>query len=373
MRVQLIGPSSLWYLTRGTGVVALALVTATVVLGVLATVGWESQRRPRFLTQGLHRNLALLVVVFGLLHIVTTELDPFAPVGWAAAVVPFGSPYRPVWLGLGTLAADILVAVVLTSLIRVHLGYRSWRAVHWLAYAAWPLTLVHSLGTGSDARVGLFQLVALLSLAAVAVAVALRLAVEWRRRPGLVLGAGALAAALLLAGAVWAGGGPLQPGWAARAGTPSTLFATLPSPGGTATAAPGGLPAPPFRAVVTGRSLMSAPSAQGLVALRLDLVLSHGATGVVTILMDGRLGSGGVLSVVASQASAGPTAQPTLYRGHLLSTPTGGLLVSLASSRGARLELLVRVRIDQGSAAVRGTAQGMVPPPASTAQPSGGG
>ncbi|HUY60612.1 MAG TPA: ferric reductase-like transmembrane domain-containing protein [Candidatus Dormibacteraeota bacterium] len=371
MTVQLVGPSSLWYLTRGTGVVALVLVTATVVLGILATGGWQSQRQPRFLTQGLHRNLALLVVVFGVLHIVTTELDPFAPVGWAAAVVPFDSPYRTIWLGLGTLATDILVAIVVTSLIRVHLGYRTWRTVHWLAYAAWPLTLLHSLGTGSDARVGLFQVVALVSLAAVAIAGALRLASEWRRRRGLVLGMGGAAAAVFLAGAAWAGSGPLQPGWAARAGTPAPV---LPSGGGTTATTPSaGLPAPPFRAVVTGRSLMSAPSAQGLVALRLDLVLSHGATGVVTILMDGRLGSGGTLSVVTSQASAGPATQPTLYQGHLVSTPKQGLLVRLVSSTGAQLDLLVQVQIDQGSAAVHGTAEGLVPSPAAATSSPGPG
>jgi sulfoxide reductase heme-binding subunit YedZ len=66
-------------------------------------------------------------------------------------VVPFRGAYQPVWLGLGTLALDTVLAIVVTSLLRARLGVRAWRAVHWLAYAAWPLALLHGLWVGSDA------------------------------------------------------------------------------------------------------------------------------------------------------------------------------------------------------------------------------
>ena len=65
-------------------------------------------------------------------------------------VVPFVGAYRPFWLGLGALALDLLAALIVTSLLRARIGLRAWRAVHWVAYACWPVALVHGLGTGSD-------------------------------------------------------------------------------------------------------------------------------------------------------------------------------------------------------------------------------
>jgi methionine sulfoxide reductase heme-binding subunit len=145
---------ALWYLTRGSGAVTLVLLTATVVLGITTSTRWASPRWPRFVTEGLHRNLSLLVLVFLALHVTTTVVDGYAPIGWLDAVVPFGSAYRPAWLGLGAVALDLLVAVAVTSLLRARLGRRAWRAIHWLAYACWPVALAHGLGIGSDRRQG---------------------------------------------------------------------------------------------------------------------------------------------------------------------------------------------------------------------------
>jgi methionine sulfoxide reductase heme-binding subunit len=141
----------LWFATRGAGIVSLLLFTAVTGLGVLTVVRWQSPSWPRFLTVQLHRNLALLSVGFLALHIVTAIVDPFTSLGIVAAAIPFASSYRPLWVGLGVISMDLAVAVVVTSLLRDRLGQRTWRAVHWLAYASWPLAVVHSLGAGSDA------------------------------------------------------------------------------------------------------------------------------------------------------------------------------------------------------------------------------
>ena len=98
--------------------------------------------------------MSLLVIVFLVIHIVTSVLDSFAPISLTAAVIPFVSSYRPLWLGLGTLSFDLILALAITSLIRRRLGYATWRAVHWLAYASWPVAVLHGLGTGSDTKVG---------------------------------------------------------------------------------------------------------------------------------------------------------------------------------------------------------------------------
>lgn len=166
--------SILWYATRGAGIVSLLMLTGVVGLGVLASLRLQSPSWPRFLTAGLHRNLALLAVAFLVIHIVTAVIDPFTALGPLAALVPFASSYRPLWLGLGVVALDLLLALVVTSLLRVRIGHRAWRAVHWLAYAAWPVALLHGVGTGSDSAAMWMRLIDVLCIAIVAGATAWR-------------------------------------------------------------------------------------------------------------------------------------------------------------------------------------------------------
>lgn len=139
-----------WYATRGAGIASLLMLTAVVVLGLLVALRWQRPGWPRFLTVQVHRSVSLLAVVFLTIHVVTAVIDPYTALGPIAALVPFASTYRPPWVGLGVVGLDLIVALVATSLIRAWLGYRAWRAVHWLAYAAWPLAILHGIGSGSD-------------------------------------------------------------------------------------------------------------------------------------------------------------------------------------------------------------------------------
>jgi predicted ferric reductase len=170
-----VNNSLLWYTTRGAGAVTLILLTAVVVLGVLSALRVQSESWPRFLTTGLHRNLALMTLVFLSLHIVTAVVDPYTNLGWTAALIPFSSSYRTLWLGLGVISFELLVAIVVTSLVRVMLGPRLWRAIHWLTYAAWPIGVVHGLGTGTDTWSAWMLAITAACVAAVGMAVALRL------------------------------------------------------------------------------------------------------------------------------------------------------------------------------------------------------
>jgi len=219
------GVNPLWYATRATGVVALLLLTGTVVAGIAGTARAELPGLPRVVLAGVHRNLSLLAVGLVVIHVLTTVLDPFAGISLAAAVIPFSSAYRTVWLGLGAVALDLLLAVLLSSLVRDRLSYRSWRAVHWLAYASWPVALWHGLGTGTDTRLPVLLAVDVLCLAAVAAAGGWRLSLAGpgpRRAAGITVLIG-----IPLATAVFTILGPLQPGWARRAGTPVPLLAGL--------------------------------------------------------------------------------------------------------------------------------------------------
>ena len=149
MSVDFHGPG-LWYATRATGLVTLLLLTASVLLGILTAGQFARHDWPRFLSQGLHRNVSLLVLAFLALHVGTTVIDTYTSIPLAAAFIPFASAYKTAWLSLGAVALDLLLALVATSLVRKRLGHRAWRRVHWLAYACWPVAVAHGLGIGTD-------------------------------------------------------------------------------------------------------------------------------------------------------------------------------------------------------------------------------
>jgi predicted ferric reductase len=89
----------------------------------------------------------LLAVVFLVIHIATAVIDPYAGIGWLDAILPFGSAYRPLWLGLGAVATDLTIAIIVTSLLRTRVNLRLWRLLHWTSYVCWPLAVVHGIGS----------------------------------------------------------------------------------------------------------------------------------------------------------------------------------------------------------------------------------
>jgi methionine sulfoxide reductase heme-binding subunit len=216
------GSSLLWYSTRATGIVALVLLTGTVMLGIVGTARAASVRWPRLVTAGLHKNLALTSIALVGVHVLTTVLDPYAAISMVAAFVPFSSPYRPLWLSLGAVAFDLLLAVIVTSLLRDRLKHRSWQLVHLLVYVSWPIALWHGLGTGTDTRLAWVLGINVVCVAAVGWAIWWRLSLT---EHALTRAAGLLTLAFLpLLTLVFVLFGPLQPGWARRAGTPVALL-----------------------------------------------------------------------------------------------------------------------------------------------------
>ncbi|HVN13860.1 MAG TPA: ferric reductase-like transmembrane domain-containing protein [Kineosporiaceae bacterium] len=181
---ELLHTHLIWYLNRATGVVLVAVLTLATALGILAMRG-GSRRWPRFALQSLHRNVSLLAVALLLAHAATPVLDTYvndyAPIAWQDVLLPFVSAYRPLALGLGTLAFDALVVVVLSSLARHRLGHRSWFTMHLLAYVSWALGVAHGFLIGTDARTAWGLAVTATSVSVVAVAVVVRVAVPRRR------------------------------------------------------------------------------------------------------------------------------------------------------------------------------------------------
>lgn len=141
---------ALWALGRGTGVAALVLLTVSLLLGVLTRSGRPGLGLPRFAVTEVHRSAALLATSFVAVHVVSLLFDPYAQLRLVDVLVPFLGAHESFWQGLGTVALDLLTAVVVTSLLRHRIGLRVWRALHWSTYALWPVAFAHGLGNGSD-------------------------------------------------------------------------------------------------------------------------------------------------------------------------------------------------------------------------------
>lgn len=166
---------ALWYLGRGTGVTALVLFSLVVVLGIVTRSGRPLPGLPRFAVAAVHRTTSLTALSFLAVHVLTLLLDPYAQLRLVDTVVPFLGAYRPVWQGLGTVALDLVVLLVTSSLLRHRIGLRAWRWLHWAAYLCWPAAIGHAVGNGTDGTSGWLVLVVGGCVVAVAAAVAWRL------------------------------------------------------------------------------------------------------------------------------------------------------------------------------------------------------
>jgi Ferric reductase like transmembrane component len=348
--VGALGPSAYWYLTRGSGAVALILLSASTVLGIVDQRRWRSERWPRFALDALHQTASLLAMAFLVVHILTSVLDSFAPISLLDAVVPFAGRYRPIWLGLGTLSFDLLLAVTITSILRRRIGHATWRLVHWLAYASWPVAVVHGLGTGSDVKATWLLVLTIACVAAVLAAVGLRVASALPRlRPVGVapLLVGALALAL------WLPHGPLGKGWARRAGTPTKLLLAGNVTVASTTTASDRL-ALPFSGNVSG-TVRQSQEAGGLESV--DLSMSFPG-GVADVLLEGQAAPGGGVSVTSSRVTMGTSTSPRLYRGRVVELNGGRLVARVRDSSGSPARVDLALSVDSGSATVTGSISG---------------
>ncbi len=374
---MLVGAASngtaLWYLTRATGLVALVLLTATVVLGVVASVGWTTERWPRFLSQTVHRNLSLFCVGFVAIHVITTVSDGYVPIGFADAFIPFRSPYRPIYVGLGALCFDLL--------------WRCWSRVpsatgsaspHGASSTGWPTCAGPSPCSTRWAAAATRALGLVLALD-VACAAAVFASVFWRLVTGRTFPEGRRAVAAVatvvvgLALLVFTALGPLRPGWSHRSGTSPALLAQLAqkysatasgsaAPATTATTPPaagsGTAPTPPFTVGLTGTQSSSGPDSQGNEQVTLSMHLQNAASTPLTVVLSGTAAAGGGVAMSSGTVTLGSS------HGAVTSLSGGTLTATLSGA--TPIDLTLTLQVDQNSGALSGTAS-------ATAGQAGGG
>lgn len=366
------GLTSLWFLARGTGVVSLLLLTLVVAIGVanvrrLAAEGW-----PRFVVEAVHRNAGLLAVVFLVVHIFSSVLDPFTPIRLADAVIPFISLYRPIWLGLGAVAFDLMIAVVITSLCRRRIGYRSWRWVHWTAYACWPIAVVHGLGAGSDTKTKWMLALTAGCVLVVLAAALVRALAGWPSHAGTRLSGALACAALPIALLAWLPSGPLGSNWARRAGTPVAVLAAARTPqatgrgaassggansGGASSGAAGASPSgnASFQGPVQG-TVKQAVDDEGNASIHLILDIGGGLRlSQLHILIVGRPADGGGVQMTTSSVTLGPSDDPHEYEGAITALSGSNIAATVHDAAGHSYAIVAQLQLDPSNQTASGT------------------
>jgi sulfoxide reductase heme-binding subunit YedZ len=354
-----LSPSAYWYLARGTGAVALVLLTASVVLGIVGSVRFTAPRWPRFAIDTVHRDVSLLVVVVLVIHVVTSVLDGFAPIRLFDGVIPFLTPYRPLWMGLGTLSFDLLLAIAITSMVRRRLGYRAWRAVHWLAYASWPVAVLHGLGTGSDVKQWWMLALTAACIVAVLVAAWTRIASVSSQHAGVRAPATALAVVTPIGLAIFTLAGPLQHGWARRAGTPSSLLGSARSAVAVAVPVASSATRSPlttsFTATLNGT--VAEYSAPGGAIVDLAMMVRGQLRGQLRVRLGGVPIGGGGLSMTGSQVDLAVAGQPSVLQGRI-GALRGQEFDARLTGGGTTVNVHAQLQIDTNDNKVTGTLSG---------------
>jgi sulfoxide reductase heme-binding subunit YedZ len=342
--------------------VSLVLLTASVAFGVAEVARFATRTWPRFVVAALHRNISLLATAFLVVHIVTAVADSFAPIRLIDVFVPFFGTYRPFWLGLGAVSFDLLLALVVTSLARERLGYKTWRIVHWAAYACWPIALLHGLGTGSDTADRWAVSVNVGCLAAVVVAVWVR--VGWTATASAARRALAVAASATVAVGVvaWMMLEPMRPGWARKAGTPPTLLAasnsTPSAPATSATIASELARIPiPFSSALRGTIRQTSPSA-GRATVTIAAALSSTPDARLKVTIDGTPLANGGVSMDHGTVRLGVAGAPNLFQGNVASLNGTDVTASVRAANGTTVALTAHFSIDGTTGLISGTVSG---------------
>lgn len=346
-----------WDIARAGGFVAYGLLTLALVTGLLHSLKWGGDRWPRLVNNEVHTHLTLLALVFTVVHVVAVALDPFTAFHLNEILLPFVSHYRPLWMSFGIVALYLGIAVGVSTAVRPKIGYRAWRALHFITFATFVFATVHGLGTGSDSRTGWAVAIYLVASLAVGGLVASRL-IGSKMTPRVRLAGAALAVALVAAGAGWAMAGPLRAGWNVVANNGLGSGARVPVAGVTTASTPA--TAVPINAAFEGAyRVHSGDDDQGGIRVEVRASLANGASGTLDIILVGQ-DAGGALAIQSSQVLIQELSpSQATYQGTIVGSSGSSLVLDMATAQGSGHEkMLLALVLDPST----GTAHGTVTP-----------
>lgn len=344
--------SPLWYISRSAGFVGLALLGMIGILGIITAGKFTPKRGSRFLAPEIHRSLSLLAVVVLAIHVASAVLDKYSHIGFRDIFVPFVSQYRPVWVGLGAAAVDLGIAIMVTSLLRVRMGYKSWKLVHWASYPIFVLSVIHGLGTGSDSAITLGKAIYLIVGGSFILAVLARLmsAKVFGARRALLYGT---SFAMPLVVVAWAFSGPFTNSWTKRASGNFLGSAAGASVGVTTPTVPVLAIPPGYSSPWSGRIDQSAPNSQGEVALRLIGPLSGSPGYQLSIVLIGVAEDGGI-SMNSSRVEIATGRGTPVYRGTVTSLQGATIASQITTASGSQINFTAVLSLNNNGSAFSG-------------------
>jgi len=141
---------TMWYVTRAAGIISFLLLWLSTVWGLAVTNKVLDPVLHRAFTYDFHQFLSLLAIGFIFLHVGVLLADKYLPFSVAQILVPFSAPYRPVWVGLGTIGLYLTLVVSITFYIRKWIGQKTFRVIHLASYLAFIAAALHGLFAGTD-------------------------------------------------------------------------------------------------------------------------------------------------------------------------------------------------------------------------------
>ncbi len=176
------GDIVIWEIVRASGIVAFVLLSVSVAMGVSVNARALDSVLRRALVFEAHQTISLLALVSTALHMLLLLANRHVPLGLVGLLAPFSSNWKPVPLGLGTLAFYLIFLLIVTSYARQQIGQRAWRLIHYAGFLGWALAMVHGITAGSDTREAWVQYLYLLTAAVTGLLIMFRVLAPSRRR-----------------------------------------------------------------------------------------------------------------------------------------------------------------------------------------------
>jgi sulfoxide reductase heme-binding subunit YedZ len=146
----ILNDETIWYLVRSSGTVAYFFLAASTIWGHVISSKFMKNLVPGQLSLAMHNYLSWNAIGLTVLHAVLLLFSGFMEYTILDLLVPFTGPFSPFWVGLGIIGMYLMILTTLTFYIRGRIGYRTFHAIHYLTYAAFVLSLLHSWFAGTD-------------------------------------------------------------------------------------------------------------------------------------------------------------------------------------------------------------------------------
>jgi predicted ferric reductase len=142
-----------WDTTRAGGFTAYILLTLSVIVGLTLSMQWQSASKwPRLINSELHNFLALLALIFTIVHVLVAWIDPYTHFGWTEVLIPLASHYQPLGMAFGIITLYLGIAIGISTWLRPYIGYKWWRRLHVFTLLMFGLVTVHGVMAGSDTK-----------------------------------------------------------------------------------------------------------------------------------------------------------------------------------------------------------------------------